>query len=123
MKLINLAEISIITIRPLKLDKNPYVKENLEYFNKRKEKLIDAKFRATIYRLYKQLCPNCGESLHNGELVELHHIIPVKAKGKYSIENIVPLHQICHQQITHGDQSLERFRIKPPKNGKRKNKD
>lgn len=123
LKLINLAEISIITIRPLKLDKNPYVKENLEYFNKRKEKLIDAKFRATIYRLYKQLCPNCGESLHNGELVELHHIIPVKAKGKYSIENIVPLHQICHQQITHGDQSLERFRIKPPKNGKRKNKD
>ena len=63
------------------------------------------------------MCPNCGESLHNGELVELHHVIPAKSKGKYSIENIVPLHQICHQQITHGG-DLERFTkiksVRPP---------
>ena len=75
--------------------------------------LIDAKFRATMYKIYKQQCPYCGESLHNGEIVELHHIIPAKSKGKYSIENIVPLHQTCHQNVIHGDQSLERIhRIK-----------
>lgn len=74
--------------------------ENEGYFNKRSEALINAKFRAAIYKRYKNLCPSCGESLHNGELVELHHMVPRKLGGKYSMENIQPLHQICHQQIT-----------------------
>lgn len=76
-KIINLGEIPIIKMSPLKLDKNPYLIENLEYFNKRREKLIGAKFRA----------------------------------GKYSIENVLPLHEICHKQVTHGNKSLERFKI------------
>lgn len=114
-KLINLGEISIIIMRPLKLDKNPYLSENLEYYEKRREKLIGAKFRQLVYKLFKQKCPICNESLHNEELVELHHIDPQKSGGKYSLENIVPLHELCHQQVTHGDQSLERFRITVPK--------
>lgn len=115
-RLINLGEIPIIKLRPLKLDRNPFKKEDIEYFEKRKERLIDAKFRAAVYKKYKQLCPNCGESLHNGELVELHHIIPTKSKGKYNLKNIVPLHQICHQQVTYGDQTLERFKTIKSKN-------
>jgi len=75
-KIINLAEIPIIKATPLKLDKNPYRLDNKEYFNKRKEQLISAKFKATIYKIYKHMCPICGESLHNGESVELHHVIP-----------------------------------------------
>lgn len=78
---------------------------------KRKQTLIDAKFRAIMYKKYKHTCPVCQESLHNGEPVELHHIVPRKTRGKYSIENILPLHQICHQQVTHGDKSLERLKI------------
>lgn len=114
-KIINLAEIPIIKVTPLKLDKNPYVLENKEYFNKRKEQLISAKFKATIYKIYKHMCPICGESLHNGESVELHHVVPRKLGGKYSIENILPLHEICHKQVTHGNKSLERFKIALPK--------
>lgn len=121
-KLINLGEISIITRRPLKLDKNPYIKENLKYYEKRKEKLIEAKFRQEVYKLFKQRCPLCDESLHNDESVELHHIIPRKSGGKYSFENIVPLHEICHKQITHGNQSLERFKIEIPENLKKPRK-
>lgn len=118
-KIINLGEISIITMRPLKLNKNPYLKENTDYFNKRREKLIEAKFRSTIYKIYEHKCPICEESLHNGENVELHHIIP--QKGKYSLENIIPLHQICHQQVTHRNQDLKRFLIAlPPKTNKKK---
>ena len=119
-KLINLGEISIIMLRPLKLDKNPYIKENLEYFEKRREKLIEAKFRQLVYKIFKQRCPLCNESLHNEEIVELHHINPQKSGGKYSLENIVPLHELCHKQITHGNQSLERFRINIPKSRKTK---
>jgi 5-methylcytosine-specific restriction endonuclease McrA len=94
----------------------------LAYYEKRREQLIEAKFRNTIYKLFKQICPICEESLHNGEVVELHHIKPQKSGGKYSLENIVPLHQICHQQVTHGNQSLERFRIALPKKIKKKNR-
>jgi RNA-directed DNA polymerase len=100
-KIINLGEISIIRLTRLKLNKNPYIKEDFEYFRKRKEKLIKAKFRALIYKKFEQICPLCGESLHNGEPVELHHIIPRKSGGTYKVDNIQPLHQICHQQITH----------------------
>nr|UEX92728.1 hypothetical protein [Ophiocordyceps lanpingensis] len=111
-KIINLGEISRITRRPLKLGKNPYIIENLGYFEKRREQLIEAKFRQLVYKTFGQKCPVCNESLHNEEIVELHHIIP--QSGKYNLENIVPLHQICHQQATHGDQSLERFKITVP---------
>jgi 5-methylcytosine-specific restriction endonuclease McrA len=113
-------------MRPLKLDRNPYMKVNIEYFNKRREKLIEAKFRSTIYKIYEHKCPICGESLHNGEDVELHHIVPQKSKGKYSLDNILPLHQICHQQVTHRSQDLGRFRIALPptqeKSGKTRKK-
>ena len=78
---------------------------------KRTQNLIDAKFRALLYKKFKHICPLCQESLHNGEPVELHHIIPRKAGGKYRIENVLPLHQICHQQVNHGNRTLERLKI------------
>jgi hypothetical protein len=102
----------------LKVDKNPYIKANIEYFNKRKEICIGAKFRATIFNKYKQICPICEQSLHNGELVELYHIPPQKSGAKYSMNNILPLHQICHQQINHDNQNLERFQIAQSKREK-----
>lgn len=101
LTLINLAEIPIITLRPLKLDRNPYLKEHSIYFNERKERTVFTKFKMAILKKYKHLCPRCGESLHNGEPLELHHIIPKKTGGKHSMKNTQPLHRICHQQITH----------------------
>ena len=96
---------------PLKQNRNPYIIADQEYFEKRRQSLIDAKFRALMYKMYKHKCPVCSESLHNGEPVELHHIVPQKSGGKYSIENVLPLHQICHQQATHGNRSLERLKV------------
>jgi len=100
-KIMNLGEIPIISPKPLKLDRNPYLMKDKEYFNKRRENTIYAKFRATIYRKFKHICPGCNETLHNGEKVELHHIVGQKQGGKYQLKNIQPLHQICHQKITH----------------------
>jgi RNA-directed DNA polymerase len=105
--LINLGEISIISPKPLKLDRNPYLSEDREYFEKRRQKLINAKFRAAIYKKFEHQCPRCGESLHNGEQVDLHHIEPQKTGGKYSMKNIQPLHQICHQQVTYENRKSE----------------
>lgn len=97
----NLGEVSIISPRPLKLERNPYLNKDSEYFTKRTDDLIYAKFRAAIYKKFKGLCPMCGGSLHNGERIELHHIVERKNNGKYNMNNIQPLHQICHQQVTH----------------------
>lgn len=111
LTIINPSEISPITHPLLKMDKNPYLKENAEYFNKRSIEMIEAKFRREIYKLANHLCPKCGESLHNGEPIELHHIVPVKAKGKYTLKNIQPLHRICHQSITHKTKDEEAIEI------------
>jgi RNA-directed DNA polymerase len=110
-KIINLGEIPIIKMVPLKQDRNPYVRDNDIYFAKRKQNLIEAKFRALVYKKYGHKCFICQETLHNGEQVDMHHIIPRESGGKYSLENILPLHQICHQQVTYGHKSLERLRI------------
>lgn len=101
-KLINLGEIPILQFSLLKLDRNPYDLLDKDYFLKRHEKLVWARFRAAVYRKWSNTCAVCGESLHNGEDVELHHIRPIKKGGKYRLDNIQPVHQICHQQLTHG---------------------
>jgi 5-methylcytosine-specific restriction endonuclease McrA len=103
MVIVNLSETRIKTHTLLKLDKNPYLKENREYFDRRAVTKYDAKFRELIFKKYKHICPLCKESLHNGENIELHHIIPAKEGGKYTASNIQPLHQLCHISITHKD--------------------
>lgn len=100
----SLFDISKVTnwrIFPLKQGLNPYVLLNQEYYEKRKQVRIEAKFRAAIYRKFKHTCPHCGQSLHNGESVELHHLIAIKDGGKWSMDNIHPLHTICHQSVTY----------------------
>ena len=102
----NLTIINISEIKPnkhplLKLDKNPYLLENKPYFDNRLITKSESRFRKAIYRKFLHICPICEESLHNGEPVELHHIIPVKDGGRYTMDNIQPLHQMCHQSITH----------------------
>jgi len=46
------------------------------------------------------VCPQCGQSLNNGELLEQHHIIPRAKGGGSQVENLQLLHFFCHQQIT-----------------------
>ena len=48
----------------------------------------------------KHICQNCGESLYNGEELELHHVIPVSKGGKDTYSNLKLVHLYCHQQIT-----------------------
>ena len=43
-------------------------------------------------------CPNCRQSLFNGEDIETHHIVPVKDGGSDDAENLIHLHAICHKQ-------------------------
>lgn len=99
--LINLAEIPIIKLSLLKLDKNPYLMADKEYFIKRKQGLITSKFHAAIYKKQKNLCPICDESLFNGEKIEMHHLKPQSKGGLYKLENCQALHRTCHVKVTH----------------------
>ncbi|WP_347566189.1 group II intron reverse transcriptase/maturase [Scytonema sp. UIC 10036] len=50
-------------------------------------------------------CPVCGEYLFNGEDLEIHHKVMVKAGGKEDVNNLVHLHKACHKNIHSGKQS------------------
>jgi RNA-directed DNA polymerase len=97
----NLSETPIIQNSLLKLDRNPYLTVNHEYYMKRKEGLITAKFKAALYKMQRKICPVCEESLFNGEKIEIHHINPQRTGGKYKIDNCQALHEVCHKKVTH----------------------
>ncbi|MGB3614570.1 MAG: group II intron reverse transcriptase/maturase [Elainellaceae cyanobacterium] len=44
-------------------------------------------------------CSVCGDSLFNGEALELHHRIPKARGGQNTFDNLELLHLYCHQQI------------------------
>ena len=44
-------------------------------------------------------CPECGDSLFNGEEVHPHHIIPRKNGGRDTYTNLRLIHLYCHQQL------------------------
>jgi RNA-directed DNA polymerase len=99
--LLNPAETTIWTLRPMKLGLNPYLKENWEYFERRKQMRSASKFRSIVYKNYDYKCPLCKQELLNGEPIELDHIIPKREGGIYSIKNIRPLHRECHKKVTY----------------------
>jgi RNA-directed DNA polymerase len=41
-------------------------------------------------------CWSCGEWLGNGERLELHHVIPLRAGGTDALDNLRWVHQSCH---------------------------
>jgi RNA-directed DNA polymerase len=43
-------------------------------------------------------CPNCRQSLFNGESIQTHHIVLVKDGGSDDTENLIHLHSACHKQ-------------------------
>ncbi|NMG11717.1 hypothetical protein DP117_34650 [Brasilonema sp. UFV-L1] len=49
-------------------------------------------------------CPVCGEHIHNGEPLHLHHIIPINSDGTEELENLTWMHEACHK-ITHTKKS------------------
>ena len=58
----------------------------------------DSKLRSVAENQNWQ-CPVCGEHLFNGEELHTHHKIPLEKGGTGRTENLVHLHQVCHQQL------------------------
>jgi RNA-directed DNA polymerase len=92
-----------------KIERHVLVKENAspddralrDYWAKRKRnRSKDLKpSRARIAQNQQGCCLHCGESLFDGEDIQLHHKIPKEAGGTDKYANLELLHLFCHQQI------------------------
>jgi RNA-directed DNA polymerase len=49
-------------------------------------------------------CPVCGEHLLNGESIETHHLIKIRAGGTDELNNLIHVHKACHKHIHSGKQ-------------------
>jgi RNA-directed DNA polymerase len=87
----------------IKGDASPDNPEFKDYFEQRAQRSIQigdyAKAAQRIIRYQKAMCPNCHQSLFNGEDVHIHHKKPRSQGGTNNISNLVAVHLICHLQL------------------------
>lgn len=76
---------------------DPTLRKYWEKRNKAKAKSLAPRYWKVTTRQHG-ICPSCGESLFNEEELHLHHVVPRKAGGKDTPDNMVLLHLYCHQQ-------------------------
>jgi RNA-directed DNA polymerase len=78
---------------------DPRLKEYWKDRNKKKVKDLPPREQRIAER-QESLCEICGQTLFNGELLEVHHVKPKKDGGEDGIHNLNLIHLYCHQQIT-----------------------
>lgn len=97
--LFDITQAKQIKTKNLRNNVNPYLDE--DYYIGRTVIRDSEKFRAVIYKKHNFKCYACEQALYGLEKVHLHHVIPRKDGGSYTLENIVPVHATCHESITH----------------------
>ena len=74
-----------------------------DYFEQRaqRSKQIEnyPKAAQRVIRQQQAKCPNCGQSLFNGEDIHIHHTIPRRQGGTNHSSNLVAVHLVCHSQL------------------------
>ena len=101
--LYNIHRTPIIRHNKVRGTASPFDGELAEYWEKRRTKLGRTTWAkgSKYFQVAKQQnwrCPNCKQSLFNGEDIETHHIVPVKEGGSDDAENLIHLHSACHKQ-------------------------
>jgi RNA-directed DNA polymerase len=92
-----------IMVRGTHSPDDPRLKEYWQDRNKKKVRDLPPR-QQRIAKRQESLCEGCGETLFNGELLEVHHVRPKKDGGEDGIHNLHLLHLYCHQQITAHEQ-------------------
>jgi len=83
---------------------NPYDAQDELYFENRIDYLMVSKLdgRKLLTRLYKRQkgrCLHCNQKITNQTGWNAHHLTAKHLGGKYSANNLVLLHPICHKQV------------------------
>lgn len=100
-RLMKLSNAKIIRHIQVQKDKNPYIDH--EYFNDRAYKLglknITGKFKE-VWNKQKGICPYCKEriEIYEGADYIVHHIIPKAWGGSDKANNLIYMHETCHNQ-------------------------
>lgn len=86
--------------KQLELNKNPYV--DLEYFKNRRSLLHLDGLYEKVLKKYDDSCGYCNGKFEESDVIEMHHLKPVKDGGSNTVRNLMPLHQACHHAVTYG---------------------
>jgi len=83
---------------------NPYDYDDEIYFEKRADrimlnKLVGRSLLTTIFLRQDGRCLHCNQKLNSEEDWNAHHLIPKHLGGKFTANNLVLLHPICHRQV------------------------
>lgn len=104
LRLFNLDSIRAPGKAQIKMELNAYEKADRELLEKR---VLYTSFSSgaveKICKRQKFVCPACGQSLSNGEDIEIHHSPSLKDLRLLAISNTqvktVALHKLCHSQM------------------------
>jgi RNA-directed DNA polymerase len=96
--LFDITQAKQIKTKNLRSNVNPYLDE--DYYIGRIIHNVE-RFRGAIYRKHNFKCYACEQALYGPEEVHLHHMLSRKDGGLYTLENIVPVHATCHENITY----------------------
>lgn len=83
---------------------NPYLPENRGYYLARQgasSRTLLTAHQTKLRQRQQGVCPVCATELHNGEPLDVHHILPRTQGGKDTLGNLLLLHQFCHKQVTY----------------------
>ena len=102
MQLFSVASTKIVRHIKVKGSASPDNPELREYWENRNKKMGKIKWaKGSKYFIVAEnqewKCPICGETLLNGEELEIHHIVPVEEEGTEDTWNLIHLHKPCHK--------------------------
>lgn len=95
--------VKIVRHIPVKSTYSPYDSNLREYWEDRRRGNTKYQWwnqqRRNIATQQGHQCPVCGQSLYNGENLHLHHKKPRAQGGNEANDNLIILHQECHNQV------------------------
>jgi hypothetical protein len=66
-----------------------------------------------VCKKYNYQCGICSQPLNqDGEITELHRIKPGLQGGKYTYNNVIPVHKFCHQKLHSSQRRKSKHRNK-----------
>lgn len=102
--LMKMGKVAIMRHTKIRSAANPYDPTDELYFEERIQNQLVKKHQGKIlfrkiYNLQKGRCPKCKQIINGTNGWNIHHKTPVHLGGKTTMNNLVLLHPVCHQQI------------------------
>ena len=89
----------------VRFDASPDDPDLRSYWERREAKkaeLLPTRRQRELAKRQRAQCPICRGSLHNGEELHVHHVVPKSQGGEDAVSNLTLMHLYCHQQTHKG---------------------